>query len=65
MVAYVKWLQAMAHEKLFEGGEIPAGGSYDIDWERIRLESVPKMMRRMFPLRIHPKWIEPDGTKST
>ena len=63
MTAYVKWFQAMAHEKLFEDGELPARGSYNIDWDGIRLESVPRLMRRMFPLPVHPKWIEPDGAK--
>ena len=59
MIAYVKWLQAMAHEKLFEQREISERSSYDIDWDKIDLESVPKLMKRMFPLPVHPKWKEP------
>lgn len=56
MRAYVEALNRMALNAPVEEGVVSVAAPDAVEWEKINLDRVPASVKRVFPLRMHPKW---------
>lgn len=61
VLAYISWLKGIASHHSVKPFDSHPSSALAIDWKTINLSDVPRQIKRMFPLRIHPDWRPSDG----